>query len=108
MAIYLAWCTVASILNAYQLAISWRWLSRPRILCRSDPDQHPCRVGYRDPIAGGRLRYCAGVGVLEHRRRAAGGASAVVGAASVATLAWAETAACSPWGGSGSWPEPVG
>ena len=72
-AMYLAWCTVASILNAYQLAISWRWLSRPRILCRSDPDQHPCRVGHRDPIAGGRLRYCAGVGVLEHRRRAAGG-----------------------------------
>lgn len=106
LAIFTAWCTVATILNACQWAVSQGW-----------------PVGQVPAAALIGIAAAVGVAVVVQQREVAFGlvlvwafwgivaarpeASAVVGAATVATLALVGAAAYAWWGGSGSPPVPA-
>lgn len=107
LAIFAAWCTVATILNACQWAVSRGWpvgpASAAALIGLAALLGVAVVVQLRE-VAFGLVLVWAFWGIVAARPEA----SAVVGATAVATLALAGAAAYAWWGGSGSPPVPAG
>ncbi|MGL6073393.1 MAG: hypothetical protein ACRC8S_04425 [Fimbriiglobus sp.] len=106
LAIFVAWCTVATILNACQWAVSLGWpvgsASAALLILIATLIGVAVVVQWRE-VAFGLVLVWAFWGIVAARPEA----SAVVGAAAVATLALIGAAAYAWWGGSGSPPVPA-
>jgi hypothetical protein len=107
LAIFTAWCTVATILNACQWAVSQGWPVGPvpaAALIGLAAAVGVAVVVQQREVAFGLVLMWAFWGIVAARPEA----SVVVGAAAAATLALVGAAAYAWWGGSGSPPVPAG